>query len=207
MGVDIKWFQTRIRDLGLSQRRISTIIASNPNTLSLILNGKRRLSHDEIAPLAQALDTSPEEVLRRLGAESPSGRRSGTVKVTGTVDETGRVSEKAAVRTVEAPGAKASGNPANLRAIIYEAAGSDHPWVHGWTLYYDPPAKARGVDADTLDALCIVEIGDKEGQYVGVVRRGIDRGRYDLVNAFNGQPVARGTTVRSAIPVLWVRAA
>jgi transcriptional regulator with XRE-family HTH domain len=206
LAVDIRWFQNRIRDLGLSQRRISSVIANNPNTLSLILNGKRRVSHEEIPVLARELDATPEEILKRLGVEQPASKRQGNVKVLGVVDETGRVTERSATRSVEAPGAK-NANPANLRAVIYEAAGTKHPHVHGWTLFFEQPAKPRGVDADSLDALCIVEIGDKDGYYVGVVKRGLERGRYDLVNGFSGDLLVGGVNVRSAAPVAWIKAA
>ncbi|ESY84700.1 hypothetical protein X739_21210 [Mesorhizobium sp. LNHC220B00] len=62
---------------------------------------------------------------------------------------------------------------------------------HGWIYYFDQPAKARPVDADTLNALYVVGIDDHDGCYVGVVRRGIDRDTYDLFYA----SAARGSSV------------
>lgn len=200
MSVDIKWFQDRIRDLGLSQRRVSAMIAHNPNTMSLILNGKRKVTHDEIPQIAQLLDTTPEEILFRLGAEAPAGQRSRALKCVGTTDETGRVVDATGPRTVPA----INKSSANTRGILFDAAASND-WRHGWVFYYDQPAKPRAPDADTVNSLCVVEVGDKKGSFIGVIRRGVDRGRYDVVNPFTGQAVVKAVQIRTANPVTWIK--
>jgi transcriptional regulator with XRE-family HTH domain len=202
MTIDVKWFQNRIRDLGTSQRQLSTVIATNPNTISLILNGNRKMTHDEIPILAQLLNTTSEEIIRRLGVEQPAALKDDAVECIGTVDETGRVTELKAARTVEAPAARA----ANTKAVIFNALAGEHV-QHGWVYYFDIPAKPRAVDADTLNALCLVEIGDHEGYHVGVVRRGLERGSYDLFNAFSGERIVGGVIVRSATPIRWIKTA
>lgn len=199
MPVDIDWFQKRIATLGLSQRRISSAILTNPNTLSLILNGKRKVMHNEIPELAKMLETTPEEILRRLGVEPFDTQRSRAVRVIGIVDETGHVSEGSR-RTVDAP----TRGSTTTRAIVFETAGPE-TFRNGWVFYFDEPAKVRSVDADTLDALCIVEIGDKKGSYLGVVRRSVSRGRFDVVNPFTGAPVVKEVTIRSAAQVTWIK--
>lgn len=206
MVVDKKWFQDRIRDLGLSQRRVSTLFATNPNTLSLILaddpDKARKVQHDELPIIADALQVSVDELLRRLGVALPTMDKDVPVEVIGTLDETGRVSELAARRTVDAP----AGTTPNTRAVIFNALGAGHV-QHGWVYFVDVPAKPRPVDADTLNALCLVEVGDHPGYHVGVVRRGIERGTYDLFNAFTGQPIVSGVAIRSAVRVNWIKTA
>lgn len=202
MTIDVKWFQNRIRDLGTSQRQLSAVIASNPNTLSLVLNGNRKMTHDEVPVLAQLLNTTSEEVLKRLGVEPAAALKSDAVQIIGYVDETGRVSHNPVGRVVEAP----AGATANTKAVIFSALANEHV-QHGWVYYFDQPAKPRPVDADTLNALCLVEIGDHDGYHIGVVRRGLERGAFDLFNAFSGERIVSGVAVRSATPVRWIKTA
>ncbi|MDP2619887.1 MAG: helix-turn-helix transcriptional regulator [Hyphomicrobiales bacterium] len=201
--IDVKWFQDRIRDLGLSQRRVSKLLERSPNTLSLILTGHRRVSHKELPRLAQFLDTTPDELLKRLGAETPGTVRDGDVEIIGTVDEMDRITPETAARRVAAPSQFRLTR--TLRAVVFETAGTGHDWMHGWALFYEQPARPRAVDADTLGRLCVVEVGDKPGAYVCAIRRGIERGRYDLLHAFRGDLMVGGVVVRSAAPVLWIR--
>jgi plasmid maintenance system antidote protein VapI len=200
--IDIKWFQDRIRDLGTSQRKLSTEIATNPNTISMILNGNRKLTHDEIPVFARILETTTDEVLRRLGVDMPAAQKARAIEVVGRVDETGKVADGGARRTVEAP-ANATGN---TQAIIMDALGGEHT-QHGWVYYFDQPAKPRPVDADSINSLCVVEIGDKPGYYLAVVRRSLERGVYDLVNAFTGERIVGSVVIRSASPVTWIKTA
>jgi hypothetical protein len=202
MTIDVNWFQNRIRDLGTSQRQISAAIATNPNTISLVLSGKRQLTHPEIPALAQLLQTTSEEVLKRLGVEPPAVLKDAAVECIGTVDETGRVSEMKAPRTVDAP---ANATP-NTKAVIFNALASEHV-QHGWVYFVDIPAKPRPLDADTLNSLCLVEIGEHEGYHLGVVRRGLERGTYDLFNAFSGERIVGGVTIRSATIIRWIKTA
>ncbi|UDL89828.1 hypothetical protein LGH82_33145 [Mesorhizobium sp. PAMC28654] len=201
MTIDIKWFQNRIRDLGTSQRRMSTAIATNPNTISMILNGKRKVTHEEIPTLAQLMDTTTEEILMRLGVDVPVGTKANTVGCIGTVDETGRVTIGISGRTAEAP----TGSGASTKAVVFQGLGGDHP-QHGWNYYFDETAKDKPVDADSLNALCLVEIGDKEGYHLGVVRRGLERGKFDLANAFTGERIIGGVVIRNASRITWIKA-
>lgn len=204
--VDTKWFLNRLRDLGISQRKLSAAISTNPHAMTRILRGERKVAHDEIPTIAKMLDTTQEEVLRRLGVSSPITKRAGSIPVTGTVNETGRVEEARASETAKAPGEDFQPNRAE--AIVYRAAGFDSPpWVQGWVLYARRPVQPRGVDADSLDRMCIVQIDDGEARFVGVPRRSTEQGRYDLINPFTGETFIRSTLIRSAIPVSWINAA
>jgi len=204
MSINVKWFQDRIRDIGLSQRKISVQIANNPNTMSLILSGKRRVTHKELPTIARLLDTTSEEVLKHLGTQPAATTRTKEVPVIGIVDETGRVL-KSSMRTVEAPGLDGA---KNFKAVIYKMTGRGAAWMHGWTLYFAEPARARdGVDVASLDRLSVCEVGDAEGRYIGVVQRALDRGFFDLLNMATGEPIVSSATIRSAHPVQWIRAA
>jgi hypothetical protein len=202
-NIDVKWFKDRIRDLGTSQRQISLAVSPNHNALSLVLAGKRRVTHAEIPALANLLEVTPDELLKRLGVEAPATPKSHTVPCRGSVDETGKLDpDRQQIREVTAP----ANVTANTRGVLFRSLGGAN-MQQGWVYYFDEAAKPRAVDAESLNALCFVEIGDREGYYLGVIQRGLERGRYDIVNPFTRDLLVGGVSVRSASPITWIKTA
>jgi transcriptional regulator with XRE-family HTH domain len=73
--VDTRWFQNKLADRHMSQRKLAAIMGIDPGALSLAFHGKRKLSADEVAELANILKVDPAEVLARAGAAAPTPSR------------------------------------------------------------------------------------------------------------------------------------
>jgi hypothetical protein len=214
-NVDKKWFQDRIRELGTSQREISRIMTGNPASLALMLmeddlvlpgSGKtvkpRKLKLEEVPVLANLLDTTIDEIMMRLGIDIPKSAKANTVPCVGMVDETGTITDSVAGQAVDSP-ADVSGS---TKAVIFRSLHGDHP-QHGWVYYFDDPGKDRPVDADSLNKLCLVKIGEHETPRLGIVRRGLERGKFDVFNAFTNERIVGAVAVRSARPITWIKTA
>lgn len=74
LKVDTRWFQNRIADRHLSQRKVAANMGMDPGALSLAFHGKRKLSADEVSELARILKVDATEVLVRAGAGAPTGK-------------------------------------------------------------------------------------------------------------------------------------
>lgn len=202
MAIDQSWFVQRLQTAGLSQRQLSKMFSNSPGTMSNVLLGNRNLRLDELPIVASALGVSIEELLRRLGIAGPARTAdpSNTVPVLGTVNETATVEDTRTTRRVPRP----ADTGRNLSAIVMESQTGDGPH-QGWTYYIDTPTKDRAVDATSLNALCVVQIGDSEARHLGIVQRSVEPGRFNLVNPFNGSAIVNGVQIRNALPVAWIK--
>lgn len=70
--VDTRWFQNKLSDSRLSQRRLASMLGLDPAAVSLMLKGRRKMSVKEASELARLLNVSVDEVLTRAGAGMPS---------------------------------------------------------------------------------------------------------------------------------------
>lgn len=67
VSVDTRWFQNRLADRRISQRKLATVLNLDPSAVSLMLRGKRQMSAAEAAEVSRVLDVDVEEVLRHAG--------------------------------------------------------------------------------------------------------------------------------------------
>ncbi len=189
--VNTRWFQDRIDDRGMSQRKLAKLMGLDPSALSLMLNGKRGIKMTEAATLSSLLGVSLDDVLFNAGIERP---RSGdnTVSVTGTVDADGEVKPKEGkmARVPQPPGM-----PESSTAVRLEDPRSLHD---GWTFYYVP---RNDVQADCVGRYCVVRL--TTGQtLVRLLRKGYSPGCYSLVG-LTGSTV-EDVRVAAAAPILWI---
>lgn len=66
-GVDRRWFQDRLADKRLSQRKLARHLHIDPAAVSLMLRGKRKMTAAEAAEVARLLGVSVDEVVLRAG--------------------------------------------------------------------------------------------------------------------------------------------
>lgn len=66
--VDTRWFQDRLADKRLSQRKLASMMNLDPAAMSLMIRGKRKMSGAEAAEIAKFIGVSVDEVLVRAGA-------------------------------------------------------------------------------------------------------------------------------------------
>jgi transcriptional regulator with XRE-family HTH domain len=194
--VDKSWFQGKLRDMGLSQRRLAAQMQLNHAALSLMFQGQRNVSVDEAAELARLLGVSVNEICNRLGVELPARHNSVSVKF--LIDETGKVNHTRPRGPTAVAGPVNDGG--NLHAARYQTASSSLSALHNWTLFWEPSDR---IQEDAIGSLCIIQLLNKD-LLVRVLNKGAERGTFDLTgfgtNTF--EPAAR---LLSASPVLWIK--
>lgn len=75
-----RWFQNRIADVRLSQRRVAKHLGLDPAAVSLMIRGKRKMSAAEAAELARLLGVTVNEVMRHAGIARVEYFENGPVK-------------------------------------------------------------------------------------------------------------------------------
>jgi hypothetical protein len=185
------WFLSQFAARKTSQRQLAFKMGMEPSALSLIVNGKRKLSAVEAGDLAKHLGTTLEDVMRHAGASVPNhtGR---DVPIVGTA------TDKLEVRMTRPHGPQNVAAPAgcqNCRAIRVQAEGF---FMDGWLLFYRPTDE---VSPEALGNLCIVQPVDDNRFYVRHVTRGYEAGWFNL------NPLGSGPTeharLKSAAPICW----
>lgn len=182
--VDKIWFQDRIRDRKLSQRRLAFLMDMDPAAMSLMLSGRRRMSTEETNIMARHLGVSVQEVMEHAGIRPHKIK---TVPAKFGVSGGGVLKRLKKQEKLEAP----DGVP-NCIGIVCDDKSSPY---YKWELYY---VERKAVGADCIGYLCVVD--DK---HIGRVHPGNKRGVYNLV-------YIDGTTVEdldilNASPVILIK--
>lgn len=191
--VNTKWFRERLAERDMSMRRLAKLLEIDPSAVSLMLRGKRVMSADEANRISGLLTLPVTEVLAQAGIPIEEDARSIPVKAFCDARGTLHSVTTKAPRRVSAPrDIPGAGLAVQVRAA--ELA------VDGWVLFsgaFDTRVEAM------IDRLCIVEVkGD--GHLVGILKRGYDEEKFNLV-PFTGGAAVENVAVKSAAPVLWIR--
>ncbi|MGO8269227.1 helix-turn-helix transcriptional regulator [Rhizobium ruizarguesonis] len=187
--VNKKWFVDLIRDRRTSQAALARLLNTDKSTLSLLLDGKRRMTVERAADIARALNVPVTDVMRNAGAENikPDGHVAGaaSLPLVGWADGDGRVtldwSRPEQRQRVDVNGAF----PQTARAIQWRSAQTKAEVFDGWVAVVLPPS-----DPDPeamIDRFCLVGLKGTDDAFVRKVRRGYTPGRYTLINHF-GEP-------------------
>lgn len=67
---ETRWFQNRLADVRISQRKLAAHLGIDPAAVSLMIRGKRKMSAAEAAEMARLMNVSVDEVLRHAGISS-----------------------------------------------------------------------------------------------------------------------------------------
>ena len=67
--IDKGWFQEKIAAKKLSQRKLATTLGLDPSSLTLMLQGKRKMTNEEATQIGKALGYPVTEILRRAGID------------------------------------------------------------------------------------------------------------------------------------------
>lgn len=197
-SVNEKWFRDRITDKGTSARQIAHKMGLDPAAMSLMLRGKRGMSPQEGADLAQILGVTYEEVLRHAGIAIPTENKK-MVPVVGVVDDSGVVSSTVSgPRRIE----RTIGTRDDMAALRIQVPNDP---TDGWTAFYVPSSR---LEPDAVGRVAVVQArGKGASRYLGVLQKGYERDKWTVVPLRVGDPGARieGLTVDWATPVLWIR--
>jgi len=189
--INTGYFQGRIEDRGLSQRKLARLMGLDPSSVSLMLNGKRKMSMPEAASLSTLLGIPLEDVIFNAGLPRPrdEGR---TTPVTMVADGAGWVKHRGGAHPrVPSP----PGLPTMAAALRCEDPASP---FDGWVFFVDPRSD---VPADAIGRLCLVRTAEGD-EWVRFVRRGYSAGLFTLAS-LNGETTA-DVRLSTASPVLWV---
>lgn len=67
LNIDTRWFQDRLSDRGVSQRKLARVLGLDPAAVSLMLHGRRKFTAREAVDIAGVLGVDVDEVLRHAG--------------------------------------------------------------------------------------------------------------------------------------------
>ena len=71
--VDTKWFQGKLLDKGISQRKLAARLGLDPAAVSLMFRGRRKMTVVEAKEIARALGVAVQEVLAHFGGNVVAG--------------------------------------------------------------------------------------------------------------------------------------
>lgn len=188
--INTKWFIDRLRDLGISQRELGRRIGMDASAVNLMIHGKRSISAEEAARIADILNLPLEEVLRRAGIVVSS--QTETVEIKSLIDESMVLHPRPGRSRVPAPAGGAA-----LSAARVENSASQ---FFGWTFFY---TARKAVDADVIGRLCVVKLRDGS-EKIRFIKPSIDRQSYRLIG-LDGLP-EEDAPVIAASPILWIQA-
>lgn len=182
IDIDSQWFFGRLEDARLSLRGMAKLMDMSPSSLSLRLAGKYKITMDEAALMARLLGATLEEIIQHSGTKIPKDSAK-MVKLVGTIDAAGRVQL--------AKGAGSVARPGGLGPEVVALKGVER----GWTFFYNTPQKLQ---PEAIGVLAVVE-----NRWVGVLKRGSERGLWDVEGVFGGG--VKGVRVTVATPVLLIQ--
>jgi transcriptional regulator with XRE-family HTH domain len=65
--IDSAWFKDRMREIRLRQDALGRALGCDRSVVSRIINGRQELALSQVLPMAEALQVSPFEILKRAG--------------------------------------------------------------------------------------------------------------------------------------------
>jgi transcriptional regulator with XRE-family HTH domain len=188
--MDTIWFQSRIKNLGKSQRALAQVLGIDPAQVTNLLKGRRRMQLPEAAAVAAFLNVSVEDVLKHAGLAVSGGAR--RVKLAGYVDEHGEI------HLSDRPEGEVDAPALSPEGTIAVRMRGDQLLMRNGVLFFAPGV---GVNPDAIGRLSVVRVGG--GPWlVRTISPGLEPGRYDLAGPAGDIVEAK---LSAASPVLWIR--
>ena len=193
MNIDKAWFQEKLAARKLSQRKLAKILEIDPSSVTVMLQGRRKMTMGEAQTIAGQLALPVTEVMRRAGIDVRDDIKK--IPVGGYIGK-GSVATllpKGTHDMIEAP----ADVPATGFALQVRISSSPHD---GWMTFVDGSQREPG---ELLDKAAIVALAD--GRLIcAVLRRGYKAGTHNLTlmpdpGVMENQPVAW------ASPILWIK--
>lgn len=195
---DKEWVQAQLLQRGISQRRLAALLGVDPPTITLTLDGKRRLTLLELKQLSEILMVSVDEILRHWGF---SDQHVGRIKV----PVIGYVNDDCSVAYAVEPYSKVEAPPEiprDGRAVQIRSPRATSSIWDGM-LCYTP----NGVfsPAESIGHLALVQTKD-DLAFFGLVSRGYEDGKFNLTHPAT-DTLRDNLVLVNAVPARWFRAA
>lgn len=193
MNIDKAWFQEKLAAKKLSQRKLAKVLDLDPSTITVMLNGNRKMTMDEARAIAGQLTLPVTEIMRRAGIDVRDDIKK--VPIGGHINKDAWVTllPKGTHDMIEAP----ADVPATGFALQVRAPGGPHD---GWMLFVDGSHREP---QDMVGKSCIVALHD--GRMLSAVPlRGYKVGTYNLIIQPHAS-VLENQSVSWCSPVLWIK--
>lgn len=170
MAINTDWFKGLMADRRISQRELAKRLGVDHSALSLAFRGKRQMKMSEAADLARLLGVPVSEVMENAGIQAESK----TVPFRGWIDSHNEFHSEDSETRIPSPTVM----PVGSFAIQYRTSGTPMEHLDGWMMFVRAPRE--GVPPECFNKLCLVRLSEGV-QMTGVVKRGYQKGRYNLV--------------------------
>jgi DNA-binding Xre family transcriptional regulator len=194
--IDKGWFQEKLAAKKLSQRKLASTLGMDASSLTLMLQGKRRMTNQEATSIGKALGYPVTEILRRAGLDVRDDVRK--IPITGYVGAGGAVTMLPAGThdMVVSP----ADVPQGSYALQKRMAGNPGD---GWLDFVDG---AHCLPEDMLGRFCLATLSDGRA-YMASVSRGYKAGLHNLIILCHQNNIIENQSVAWCSPVLWIKPA
>jgi transcriptional regulator with XRE-family HTH domain len=190
VAMDTDWFQNRLRDREISQRRLAEMLGLGPSAVSLMLRGKRKMTMTEAADMSRLLGIPVNDVMAHAGIRPGQPKQS--VPLFGIMDKEGEI------HTIK--GGKRIACALEMPDTALAVQVQDSEFIaDGMTFFYEPRA---GIDAESVGRFCVIELATGQ-RHIRFLKPGRERGLYNLVGWFSVS--IENVKVKTASPILWIK--
>lgn len=191
MSINTDWFKGLMADRRISQRELAKKLGIDHSALSLTFRGKRNMKMTEAAELARLFGVPVAEVMENAGVHADTR----TVPFRGWIDGHGELHLEPSNHRISSP----QPMPLGSFAVQYRTNGTPLEHLDGWMCFVRTPQD--GVPHECINKFCLTKL-DEGVQMVGVVKRGYQRGRYNLVMSAAQQ--INDVVLEWAAPILYI---
>lgn len=197
-----RWLKLRMIEKGISQRDLASHLGVHPSAMNHMIGGRRSINKEYLEMIARLLGLTLPELLAGLKHTQTSPEAHGELEIAGWIDGALIVHKGHPKGPRNAPNPQTGAAVESIEVLRCQTMGSQFDGIDGALVYYYPTNR---VDADSLQRLCIVEIGSKGGvRAMRVVKRGYSVGKYNLA-LFNGVISEEDCEITSSAPVMWMK--
>jgi transcriptional regulator with XRE-family HTH domain len=178
--VDKDWFQSRMTALGIRKfAEIARKLGIERSMFTKSLHGERAFTVKDVLGLAAVLQTSPDEICRRIGYDVPMKG----VPIVGTVRDDGMVSS---VTDRKGQLFQMLDPPDGAQALVGQMNSAALSAYNGATFVHSKPITDNTLSL--FGQLCVVEAEPHVTPYLGTLTKGSGRGKIAL-ETLNGKRI------------------
>jgi len=179
MPVNTDWFKETINAKKLTQRDVAEAIGVDPATLTLLFQGKRKMTLDRAKALSRAMGVSLHDVANNSGLEASDV--DDRIDIIGTIDGEGVIHVQGdPIGTAICPEPPCDGSV----AVMFRASAGIQAFqgFNGFLAFLGPQQELGSpVLLEVLDRLAVVKLKGRSDPLWRILRRGTDRDHYHLV--------------------------
>lgn len=196
-SIDHGWLMSRLAELNMTQRNVADRTGINRSTVNRLFKGDRDWKSHHIREIADIMQVTTNELMIHIGAK-PLKASPDSLALVGIADEKGAIAPPKAGQPRRAERPDKNEFTSRTAAVRVQAPG--RAW-DGWICYFVP---AERIALESVGRLCVVELKNKGGKWLGTLQRGYSAAVWNLFH-LDGSAIAEGVDVLSASPVVWIR--